>query len=73
MTDQTTHPLIFDCYKCKAESKYPNTLKKGNDNPTAKTVVKRCTTCSAENTIQIPEGYYIANTTSILRGFKKDD
>ncbi len=73
MSDQMIHPLIFECYKCKKDSNYPNTLKEGDDNTSANTLVKLCTNCSARNTVEIPAGYYVLNNATILRGLKKED
>ena len=70
MSNQPTHPLKFKCFKCKKSSIYPNYLKEGESPNEAKIVVKRCTTCGIENTIEVPEGWSMASTDSVLRGFE---
>lgn len=70
MPNSSTHPLIFNCYKCGKESRYPNYLKEGEDKNAVKSVVKRCTTCGAENEVPIPEGWSAERTGSVLRGLK---
>ena len=72
MPNQTTHPLKFDCYKCGKESVYPNYLKEGKEGEGVRSVVKRCLSCGAENTIELPEGWVAERTGSVLRGFKKN-
>ena len=68
MSDQTTHPLKFDCYKCGKESTYPNYLTENEDKNAVQTVVKRCTNCSAENSIDVPKGYKSKAEIEVLRG-----
>lgn len=68
MSDESTHPLKFDCYKCGKESTYPNYLTENEDKSTPQIVIKRCTNCSAENKIEIPKGYESNVQVEVLRG-----
>lgn len=71
MSDQTAYPLEFDCYKCGKQSSYPNLMKEGDEKDGAKTVVKRCTTCGAENKIALPDGWIGIRSDSVTRGLPK--
>jgi len=70
MLDQSTHPLEFYCYKCEKKSIYPNYLTENADKNATQTVIKRCTNCSVENSIDVPKGYASKAQTEVLRGLK---
>lgn len=70
MSDQTTHPLEFNCHKCGKPSSYPNQMQEGENGP--KTVVKRCTICGIENKVELPDGYAGIRSDSVLRGLKNE-
>jgi len=70
MANQETQSIIFTCYNCNKESSYPNEMAEGETNTGAKTLIKRCTTCSAENKIEVPDGWIAKRTDAVLRGYK---
>jgi len=72
MSKKTEHPLEFECYKCGKQSSYPNYLTNSNNENAIQTVVKRCTICGAENSIELPKGYESKAQTQVLRGLKNE-
>lgn len=72
MAEKTTQPLEFECYKCEKESSYPNYLTSNENENTIQTVVKRCTICGVENSIELPKGYESNAQTEVLRGLKNE-
>lgn len=71
MAKQESQPIIFTCYNCKNKSKYPNEMTEGDTTTGAKTLIKRCTTCGAENKIELPDGWIAKRSDTVLRGDKK--
>ncbi len=72
MSDQPSHPLIFDCFNCGNTNHYKNYLNEGEEKDKVKIVTKRCTICGAQNEVTIPDGYHTQRTDNVLRGSKKD-
>lgn len=72
MADQNSYPLRFNCYKCGRESYYPNYLMEETDDNSVKFVVKRCTTCGAENKVEIPIGWSAQRLSTVLRGINNE-
>jgi len=67
MSKETTS-IQFTCHNCGKENKY--SVIKGNNE--GNIVIKRCMNCSAENKIELPEGYIANPTETVFRGMKKD-
>ena len=72
MSEKTPQALKFNCYKCGKQSTYPNYLTEGKDSEGVSSVIKRCTTCGAENKVELPEGWITDRPDSVLRGLEKE-
>ncbi len=58
----------FDCQKCGKNNIYPASAIPGTAKDGATSIIKKCTSCGADNTITLPENFIFPNDSDIYRG-----